>query len=253
MSIFHSLQRLIGTDSTAEHSAGKATPPPLHGKWVIFSGAGLSRESGLATFRSKDGLWANHSIKEVCHASTWRANRQKVNDFYEQRWQEIQAAQPHAGHEWCVAMEQRGALLITQNIDTLLERAGAKRVLHVHGRIDCWQCFECSHIWEREESAPTHCPACLSDDIRVDVVFFGERARGYRAMEHYLRSLGHEDTLVIIGTTGQVVNPLLWLQARPRVIVVDPQPAAELTPWADVEIAQVPASQLPRLYPAKAQ
>lgn len=250
MTVINSLLQLLGiTPDMEANPLAVPAPPALPGKWIIFSGAGLSKESGLATFRSKDGLWANHSIKEVCHGSTWRANRQQVFDFYEQRWQEIQSAQPHDGHAWCVEMERRGATLITQNIDTLLERAGAQRVLHVHGRIDRWQCFECEHLWQREDLAPTHCPACHSEDIRVDVVFFGERARGYRAMEHHLMSLGKNDTLVIIGTTGQVVNPLLWLQAKPRVIVVDPQPAAELTQWDRVEVKRANASQLPQHYP----
>jgi NAD-dependent deacetylase len=121
--------------------------------------------------------------------------------------------------------------------------------MHVHGRIDRWQCFACQHRWQRAAAPPQHCPSCQSQDIRVDVVFFGERALAYRSMEQQLMSLGDDDTLVVIGTTGQVVNPLNWVFARPRVIVVDPNPSEVLTRWPGVEWVQAPASQLPDYYP----
>lgn len=227
-------QRIFGKGGD---SPDQPAPPPLKGRWVIFSGAGLSQDSGLATFRDQNGLWDNHNIQEVCHASTWRQHRDKVNAFYEKRWQDNLAAKPHEGHAWCAQMEARGATLITQNIDTLLERAGAQRVIHVHGRIDQWQCFECDYRWRREEPHTPQCQACGSMDTRVDVVFFGERARGYPAMQHVLTGLRDEDTLVVIGTSGTVVNPLLWLTERPRVIILDAkQPDTLLNAWPSAEV-----------------
>lgn len=234
------------TDANKDQPIEK--PHPLPGKWIIFSGAGLSQESGLATYRAKDGLWANHDVKAVCHAATWRANRQQVTHFYEARWEEIKNAAPHAGHAWCAEMQKRGAILITQNIDTLLERAGAERVLHIHGRIDQWQCFACEHRWVRYVNQPLRCPACDDQDIRVDVVFFGERAKAYPYTQHLLGTLQEEDTLVVVGTSGQVFNPILWLQGNPRVIVVDPEPYKIPCPRHNAEFIEATASTLPEIF-----
>ena len=223
--------------------------PQLPGKWIIFSGAGLSSESGLSTYRSEDGLWANHSIQDVCHANTWRKNRSMVREFYNERWYEVLRAKPHAGHEWCANMEKRGALLITQNVDTLLEKAGAENVIHVHGRLDRYKCFNCDTRWYIEKETPECCLMCGSEDIRVDVVFFGENAPAYKVMDHELSKLTNDDTLVIIGTSAEVVNPLHYLQSQPRILLIDPAPPISLMKSARVEVIKDNAKNIDKYLP----
>ena len=210
---------------------------------VIFSGAGLSAESGLQTFRDSDGLWENHRIDEVCSGSTWRAHRPLVERFYEQQRQQNRGASPHAGHQWCATMEAKGAILITQNVDTLLERAGARHVLHLHGRIDQRQCFSCDGRWAQALSA-SQCPFCQSEDPRVDVVFFQEPVPAYPWASKALGGLREKDTLVVVGTQATVANPLKWLAHRCRVIAVDPEPSPHLTHWPGIEVIQGSASEL---------
>lgn len=103
---------------------------------VVFTGAGVSRESGLATFRDSDGLWAGHRIEDVCTPQAWRRNPQMVLDFYNQRRREVRAASPNAAHEAIARLQDYcDVLVVTQNIDNLHERAGSRNVLHLHGEI----------------------------------------------------------------------------------------------------------------------
>lgn len=103
---------------------------------VILTGAGISADSGLATFRNSDGLWANHRVEDICTAEALYRNRNLVVDFYNQRRKEMLEAQPNAAHYALVELEKKfNTYVITQNVDDLHERAGSTNVLHLHGEL----------------------------------------------------------------------------------------------------------------------
>lgn len=108
-------------------------PPHL----VVFTGSGISAESGIKTFRASDGLWENHPVEEVATPQGWQRDPERVLDFYNQRRDQIRKAKPNAAHKALAALEQEGfrVSIITQNIDDLHERAGSRHVLHLHGEI----------------------------------------------------------------------------------------------------------------------
>ncbi len=211
---------------------------------VIYSGAGLSVESGMATFSTDNGLWENHKIEEVCDGQTWRQHRALVEAFYDSRAQDNVRAKPHAGHQWCAQAESEGAALITQNVDTLLERAGARFVRHIHGRIDQRQCWHCSLVWEAALHGSKHCPLCKSDDTRVNVVFYKEPAPEYANASRTIGGLREKDVLLVVGTQATVSNPLRWLSGKAQVWVVDPKPSSELLGWPGVVVWEEPASRV---------
>lgn len=243
--------------SAARSEAGPITTHPAltpQGYWltaqrqprlVIVSGAGLSQESGLDVFRGTDGLWENHRVEEICDGRVWTQFRDQVNRFYEARRAANQAALPHDGHRWCAEQEERGAVLITQNIDTLLERAGAEYVLHLHGQIDHHECFSCSLVWPWALAPQLQCPVCQSLDTRAFVVFFHEPVPHYPIASRIVGGLKPQDVLLVIGTSGKVLNPVRWLAERAQVWVVDPEPAeAWATLAARARFFKTPASQL---------
>lgn len=215
---------------------------------VIFSGAGLSHESGLSLFRGSDGLWDNHKIDEVCNGLVWRLFREKVDTFYEKRWEDNLAATPHQGHQWCAEMEAQGAVLLTQNVDTLLERSGARHVGHLHGRLDHHRCFACDFRWQRtiEQSREqmVSCPVCSSQDTRIDVVLFREHAPAYESAHRVLAGLREQDVLLVVGTATTVFNPLHFLTASPQVWMVDPDPPPMFLGYPGSRIWKTPASLL---------
>jgi NAD-dependent deacetylase len=237
---------------------GKEFQPPHHphltpeGYWdnqgarrlVIYSGAGLSVESGMAAFNVQNGLWENHKIEEVCHGATWRHHRELVEGFYGARSVQNEQAQPHAGHVWCAEAEHAGAVLVTQNVDTLLEKAGARHVRHLHGRIDERRCWHCSMEWKSPRQTSKVCPICRSLDTRVNVVFYQEMAPEYPLASRTLGGLRPQDVLVVVGTKATVANPLRWLTGKTQVWVVDPDPSPALLSWPGVKVWKEPATRL---------
>lgn len=177
---------------------------------IVISGAGLSADSGLETFRSKEGTWANHPVDKVCNISTWKANFQLVHGFYNDRRAALKNVEPNAMHRLLARWEaELGAVLITQNIDDLLERAGAEKVLHLHGflpEIRCEACGTITRIGYRAWDPETDRCACgCRKGMKPNVVFFGERAPAYVDMAKALVGFSEQDVLVVIGTDGAVV------------------------------------------------
>ena len=108
---------------------------------VVFSGAGLSAESGIPTFRGSDGLWENHRIEDVASPEGWARDPKLVLNFYAMRFEKVQSVQPNVGHFALAKLQEKFDVInITQNIDDLLERAGCRNVWHLHGRIDYQKC-----------------------------------------------------------------------------------------------------------------
>ena len=179
-------------------------------KLVILTGAGLSAESGLRTFRDQNGLWENHSIDEVCNGHTWRANFATVQRFYSARRNQLAAAEPNAAHRQIAAWQSRyETLLLTQNVDDLLERAGCRGVVHLHGFLPEMTCTQCGHVWNigyAEWKTGSHCPRCRSvEDARPHIVFFNEPAPAYETLWETFSALTSRDVVVVIGTSGTVL------------------------------------------------
>ena len=168
-------------------------------KLTVFSGAGLSAESGLPTFRGDSGLWEGIPIRKVCHIETWEENFDAVHDFYDARRISCAKAEPNRAHleiaEWQRAWPGR-TIVLTQNIDRLLERAGCTDVIHLHGDALLLQCVVCGHEWEIGNVAYDRqgCPACRrTDSVKPGVVFFGENAPLYHDLYEIAAGLRPQD------------------------------------------------------------
>jgi len=177
------------------------------GNIVILTGAGISAESGLRTFRADDGLWEDHPVEQVATPEGFRRDPSLVQRFYDERREQVRAANPNAAHLALGRLDmgwKRGELLIvTQNIDDLHERGGAARVLHMHGEaLSAW-CTMCDarHRWTGNLRDHPVCPACTMASLRPDIVWFGEMP--YQ-MDRIFRAIAAADLFVSIGTSGAV-------------------------------------------------
>ncbi|MDU8909952.1 NAD-dependent deacylase [Aestuariicoccus sp. MJ-SS9] len=175
------------------------------GKIVILTGAGLSAESGLGTFRDEGGLWAQHRIEDVATPEAFQRNPDLVHAFYNARRVQAAAASPNAAHH-ALARLQRDwpgeVVIVTQNVDGLHEAAGAEAI-HMHGALAGALCAACDHRWTAppEMTGGDLCPACAAPQTRPDIVWFGEIP--YR-MEEIIGHLGQCGLFAAIGTSGQV-------------------------------------------------
>ncbi len=175
-------------------------------KIVILTGAGISAESGLGTFRDKDGLWTKYPLEDVATPEGFARNPALVQDFYNLRRVGAAAAKPNPAHI-ALARLQTGwpgeVVIVTQNVDGLHEAGGATGVIHMHGEIAGALCAFCGHRWRApdEMQVAEPCPACAGPGGRPDVVWFGEIP--YH-MDTILRHLGEADLFAAIGTSGQV-------------------------------------------------
>jgi NAD-dependent deacetylase len=174
---------------------------------VVLTGAGISAESGLATFRGPDGLWEGHRVEDVATPQAFRRDPELVHAFYDARRERLKSVEPNAAHRALARLDSEwpGELLIvTQNVDDLHERAGARRLLHMHGELNSAWCLACDGRmrWEREMSSGPECPSCGAEGrLRPDIVWFGEMPY---EMERIDRALLDSDLFVSIGTSGAV-------------------------------------------------
>ena len=174
---------------------------------VVLTGAGISAESGVDTFRDRNGIWSKVDYREVATPEGFARNPQKVHDFYNQRRAGLKGIRPNAAHDALARLERAFAgsfLLVTQNIDNLHEQAGSQDVVHMHGELAQALCANCGnrHGWEGDLSLDLACPSCRSPGyLRPDVVWFGEMP--YH-MERIYDALGNCDFFVAIGTSGTV-------------------------------------------------
>jgi NAD-dependent deacetylase len=221
-------------------------PPRL----IVFSGAGLSAESGLPTFRGSSGLWENVPIRTVCHIDTWEENFEAVHDFYDARRQAGAKAEPNQAHrtiaEWQKTWPGQTRIL-TQNIDRLLERAGCTDVIHLHGDIRTLWCVECGHEWEIENVPYDRkgCPSCRSArGVKPGIVFFGEQAPRYSDLFEIVAGLRAKDTAVVIGTSGTVLPAdRLFAHSKAYSILVNLEPGGQMDEKAFSERRYGPATQ----------
>lgn len=175
-------------------------------KIVILTGAGISAESGLGTFRDEGGLWAQHRIEDVATPEGFARNPALVQSFYNTRRAQAREAIPNAAHVALAQLQQASqyeVVLVTQNVDGLHEAAGSTQVLHMHGALEQALCASCAHRWlaPLEIDADTECPACSHASARPDIVWFGEMPY---EMERIYAALAEADLFVAIGTSGNV-------------------------------------------------
>ena len=176
---------------------------------VILTGAGISQESGLDTFRDADGIWAKVRLEDVATPQAFTRDPARVHGFYNDRRRGLLSAEvtPNAAHLALARLEARWpgkVLLVTQNIDDLHERAGSKNLIHMHGEILKARCKDCAAVapWDRDMDLESLCPACgLSGQLREHVVWFGEMPF---EMERIFQALADCDLFISIGTSGNV-------------------------------------------------
>lgn len=174
---------------------------------AILTGAGISAESGIDTFRSAGGLWEQHRVEDVATPEGFARDPNLVLRFYDMRREALGRVVPNPAHEALARLDagwQRGELLIvTQNVDDLHERAGARRVLHMHGELKSALCTACEmrSPWNAPMIDRPPCPVCRAPMLRPDVVWFGEMP--YQ-MDRIYRALRQADLFVSIGTSGAV-------------------------------------------------
>lgn len=173
---------------------------------VILTGAGISAESGIATFRGPGGLWEGHRVEDVCTPEALADDPVLVHRFYDARRAALSTVQPNAAHVALARLDAEwpGALLIvTQNVDDLHERAGARRLLHMHGELRSALCADCGAqgTWDGDLPPGSICRACGAAALRPDIVFFGEMPYQMEVIE---RALSEADLFVSIGTSGAV-------------------------------------------------
>ncbi|WP_170560957.1 NAD-dependent deacylase [Ruegeria atlantica] len=223
-------------------------------KIVILTGAGISAESGLGTFRDEGGLWAQHRIEDVATPEGFARDPALVHGFYNARRVQAAEAQPNAAHK-ALARLQRDwpgeVIIVTQNVDGLHEAGGAQSVIHMHGTLAGALCAACGHRWTAppEMAVGEPCPACAAPTARPDVVWFGEMPYHMDSIYDHLAGAG---LFAAIGTSGQVypaaafVHEATMSGARTVELNLDPStgassfddvvlgPATETVPhWVD--------------------
>nr|WP_294848278.1 NAD-dependent deacylase [uncultured Sphingomonas sp.] len=174
---------------------------------VILTGAGISAESGIRTFRAEDGLWEDHRVEDVATPEAFVRNPGLVHRFYDARRARLDEVVPNAAHEALARLDAEwpGELLIvTQNVDDLHERAGARRLLHMHGELNSGWCQSCDQrfAWIGPMGAEAECKVCAEVGmVRPDIVWFGEMPYD---MDRIDEALMNADLFVSIGTSGAV-------------------------------------------------
>lgn len=174
---------------------------------VILTGAGISSESGLPTFRDKDGLWEGHRVEDVACPDAFRRNPELVHQFYNLRRAALKTVEPNAAHLAIARLQKefRGRItLVTQNVDDLHERAGSPGVIHMHGELRKARCVHCENDfqWDGDLETSTACPVCgRKGGMRPDIVWFGEIPYHMERIESLLEGA---DLFAAIGTSGHV-------------------------------------------------
>jgi NAD-dependent deacetylase len=207
-----------------------------HQKVVVLTGAGISAESGLSTFRDSGGLWEGHDPMQVATPEAYAHDPHLVQRFYDARRAALSRVEANAAHHALVRLEEalgEDLLVVTQNVDDLHERAGSRRVHHLHGRLRSAWCTACDarHAWEGPLVDGPECPGCGSATLRPDVVWFGEVPYGMDLVE---QALSECDLFVSIGTSGVVYPAAAFVHwARGDTLELNLEPSAGATDFAE--------------------
>lgn len=173
---------------------------------VILTGAGVSAESGVATFRGPGGLWEGHRVEDVCTPEALAHDPVLVHRFYDERRAKLATVEPNAAHAALARLDAEWPgelLLVTQNVDDLHERAGSRRLIHMHGELKSALCAECDMRvpWANGLAPRSRCATCGAPSLRPDIVFFGEMPYQMEAID---AAISRADLFVSIGTSGAV-------------------------------------------------
>lgn len=216
-------------------------------KIVILTGAGISAESGLGTFRDENGLWARHRIEDVATPEGFARNPALVHGFYNARRAQAAAARPNPAHD-ALARLQRDwpgrVVIVTQNVDGLHEAAGAKAI-HMHGTLAGALCAACGHRWPAplEMETGERCPDCAAPAARPDIVWFGEMPY---FMEEIYAHLAAADLFAAIGTSGEVYPAAAFVDeaqlAGAHTVELNLEPSATASRFAERRFG--PASEI---------
>ena len=189
------------------------TSPLYYPKLLVFTGAGLSAESGIPTYRDgQDNLWQKYDAKVYSNYKTWYSHKEEVFQFWNDRKTEILKAEPNMAHRGLAQLQQdypTRMSLTTQNIDPLLEKAGCKNVLHVHGDLYHMECKKCDHVWHVGDNLYNYqevCSQCQSNEIKPRIVLFGENAPSYVQLYNIFnfRQRTAHDVILCVGTSFKV-------------------------------------------------
>jgi NAD-dependent deacetylase len=212
---------------------------------VVLTGAGISAESGLSTFRDAGGLWEGHDPMQVATPEAYADDPTLVQRFYDERRAALAGVRPNPAHEALARLEVElgdDLLVVTQNVDDLHERAGSARVHHIHGSLRSAWCTTCDerHEWDGPLGDRPPCPWCGEATLRPDIVWFGEIPYGMDLVE---QALSECDLFVSIGTSGVVYPAAAFVRwARGTTLELNLEPSAGASDFA--ESRQGPASQL---------
>ncbi len=215
-------------------------------KIAVLTGAGISAESGISTFRDSNGLWENHSIDEVATPEGWHRNPELVLKFYNARRQQLKSVIPNAGHQVLADMEaQYDIHIITQNVDDLHERAGSTKVMHLHGELRKVRSTRYPNLvydWEEDLHLGDNCEK--GAQLRPHIVWFGESVP---MIEPASEVVANADAVLIIGTSLQVYPAAGLMSYAPGftpIIYIDPHPQLnhELRRMGNVTVIEEPAT-----------
>jgi NAD-dependent deacetylase len=198
---------------------------------VVLTGAGISAESGLATFRDPDGLWRRFRPQDLATPEAFARDPDTVLAWYDARRAQLAEVQPNAAHLALARLDAAWTgdfLLVTQNVDDLHARAGSRRMVQMHGALRRVRCAACGEGREWDGALPraTPCPACGAPRLRPDIVWFGEMPMHMEAIE---AALGAADLFVSIGTSGTVYPAagfVEWLRPGARSMELNLEPGA---------------------------
>lgn len=194
-------------------------------KVIILSGAGISAESGISTFRDSGGLWEEYNIKDICQAGCLETNYETTLNFYDKRRYELHEKQPNHAHFMIAQLKEKfpqDIAVITQNVDDLFEKAHCKKIVHLHGflpEIRCQNksCDYIENIGYAAQNKEQRCPKC-DQKLRPNIVFFGEAAPKY---EYLFQAFNDCEVLIVIGTSGYVINTDMFLNPDIKLSILN--------------------------------
>lgn len=194
-------------------------------KVIILSGAGLSAESGISTFRDTGGLWEEHNIDDICTAGCLDKNYELTLNFYDKRRNELANKEPNYAHHVIARLKDKfpaKIAVITQNVDDLFEKAHCKDIVHLHGflpEIKCQNeaCNYIENIGYHSQNKDAKCPKCNSK-LRPNIVFFGEAAPQY---EYLFQAFNDCEVFIVIGTSGYVINTDMFLNPDIKLSILN--------------------------------
>ena len=213
-------------------------------KIVILTGAGISAESGIKTFRDADGLWEGHDIMEVASPTGWNNDKNLVLDFYNKRRAQLLTVTPNEGHKALVLLEKSfKTTIVTQNVDNLHERAGSKNVLHLHGELLKVRSTKNENLiynWDKDLIIGDFCSE--NHQLRPHIVWFGEAVP---MLDKAIEITSKADILIIIGTSMQVypaASLINFIKPKTPIYFIDPKPTIQENQYLNLTIIAEKAS-----------